>query len=109
MAAEHQAAGGVAVEPVRERRRARQAEAQRVEIVLEGLDAFRPAMHGQARRLVHHQHQAVAVEQAGLHLFRSHHFSFVIPGRPEGPDPEIQNQVLCRWIPGSRAFARAPE
>ena len=33
VAAEHQAAGGVAVEPVGERRRARQPEAQRVEMV----------------------------------------------------------------------------
>ena len=31
MAAEHEAAGGVAVEPVRQHRRPRQAEAQRVE------------------------------------------------------------------------------
>ena len=41
VAAEHEAAGGVAVEPVRERRRARQAEAQRVEMILQALAALR--------------------------------------------------------------------
>ena len=43
VAAEHQAAGGVAVEPVRERGRARQPEAQRAEMVLQALAALRPA------------------------------------------------------------------
>ena len=72
VAAEHQAAGGVAVEPVGQRRRARQAEAQRVEIVLQALAALRPAMDREAGRLVDHQHQAVAIEQASHHLFRCH-------------------------------------
>ncbi len=72
VAAEHQAAGGVAVEPVRQRRRARQAEAQRVEIVLQARPALRPAMHREAGRLVDHQHQPVAIEQARQHLFRCH-------------------------------------
>ena len=60
------------VEPVRQRRRARQAEAQRVEIVLEALAPLRPLVHGEARRLVDHQHQPVAVEQASYYLFRCH-------------------------------------
>jgi hypothetical protein len=29
-------------------------------------------MHGQTRRLVDHQHQAVAIEQAGNEVFRCH-------------------------------------
>jgi hypothetical protein len=70
--AEHQAAGGVAVEPMRQRRAARQAEAQRVETILEALAAFRPGMHRNAGRLVDHEYQAVAVEQTRLHLFRCH-------------------------------------
>ncbi len=48
MAAEYQAAGGILVEPVRQRWRPRQAVAQRVEIVLERTAALRPAMHGNA-------------------------------------------------------------
>ena len=72
VAAEHQAAGGVAVEPVRERGRARQAEAQRVEMILQALAALRPPVHREPGRLVDHQHQPVAVEQARHHLFRCH-------------------------------------
>ena len=48
-----------------QRRHARQAEAQTVEIVLEIVAAFRAAMHGDAGRLVEHQHQRIAIEQAG--------------------------------------------
>ena len=72
VAAEHQAAGGVAVEPVRQRRRPRQPEAQRVEMIFQAFAAFGAAMHGEARRLVDHQHQPVAVEQPRHHLFRGH-------------------------------------
>jgi len=72
MPSEHQAAGRVAVEAMCQRGCARQAESKRVEIVLEGIAALRPAMHGQSRRLVDHQHQPVAVEQACEHLFRCH-------------------------------------
>ena len=42
------------------------------ELVLKGIAALRSAMHGQPRRLVDHQHQPVAVEQAGERLFRCH-------------------------------------
>ena len=69
MAAEHQAARGVAVEPVREDRRARQAESQRVERCLQIGAALRAAMHRQACGLVDHQHQPVAMEHAGLDFF----------------------------------------
>src|SRR6266508_1813314 len=72
MAAEHQAAGGIAVEPVRERGRARQPEAERAEIVLQALAALRPLVDRETRRLVDHQHEAVAIEQASHYLFRGH-------------------------------------
>src|SRR5688572_10811924 len=72
MAAEHQAAGGFLVQPVREARRARQAEAQRVEMILQARPALRPLVHGEAGGLVDDQHQPVAVEQAAPHLFRCH-------------------------------------
>src|ERR1700722_4036943 len=72
VAAEHQAAGGVAVEPMRQRRRPRQPEAQRVEMVFEARAAVRAAMHRKPRRLVDHQHQAVAIQQPRHHLFRDH-------------------------------------
>src|SRR5262249_47919118 len=72
MAAEHQAAGCVAVEPVGERRRPRQPEAQRVEMIFEAFAAVRPAVHRQAGRFVDHQHQPVAVKEARHHLFGSH-------------------------------------
>src|SRR5262252_7906298 len=64
MAAEHEAAGGVLVQPVGEHRRPRQAEAQRVEGGFQIGAALGPAMHRQARRLVDHQHQPVAVKHA---------------------------------------------
>ena len=45
VAAEHQAAGGILVEPVGKRRRPRQAVAQDVEMVFEASPALGPAMH----------------------------------------------------------------
>src|SRR5262245_26084306 len=72
MAAEHQAAGGVAIETMGERGRARQAETQRAKMIFEALAALRPFVNGQARRLVDHQHQAVAIDEPSHYLFRSH-------------------------------------
>ena len=72
VAAEHEAARRVAIEPMRERGRARQAEPQRAEMVFEALAALGALVHGETRRLVDHQHQAVAVEQASGDLFRGH-------------------------------------
>src|SRR5262245_9420148 len=72
MAAKHEAAGGVAVEPMRQRGCARQPEAQRAEIVLEAFAPLRPLVYGEARRLVDDQHQGVAVEHASDYLFRGH-------------------------------------
>jgi hypothetical protein len=68
VAPEHEAAGGLAIEPMRQLGPARQAEAQRAEPVLQARSAFRPAMHRQAGRLVDHQHQAVAMEHARENL-----------------------------------------
>src|SRR4051812_7207595 len=64
VAAEHQAARGFAIEPVREFRPSRQAIAQRVEPVFQARSALRPAMHREAGWLVDHQHQTVAMEHA---------------------------------------------
>ena len=72
VAAEHEAARRVAIEPMRERGRARQAEPQRAEMVFEALAALGALVHGETRRLVDHQHQAVAVEQASGDLVRGH-------------------------------------
>ena len=74
MASEHQAAGRIAVEPMRQRRRARQPEAQRAEMIFEALAAFGTAMHGDARRLVDDQHQAVAIKKPRHHFFRGDAF-----------------------------------
>src|ERR1043165_2864255 len=68
MAAEHEAAGGFAVEAMRELRPARQTEAQGVEPVFQARPALRPAMHRKPRGLVDHQHQPVAVEHARENL-----------------------------------------
>ena len=68
MAAEHQTARGFLVQPMRQHRWARQAEAQRVERGFEIGSALRSLVHGNAGRLVDHQHQPVAVEHAGEHL-----------------------------------------
>ena len=106
MAAEHEAAGGVAVEPVGERGGARQAEAQGAEIILKRLAApiatLRAAVHGKARRLVDHQHQPVAVEQTGQHLFRRHNqlpnsAETGIRGAAQGPSMDETTQKTSWW------------
>ncbi len=53
-----------------QRRHARQAEPQCIEIILQACPAFRAFVHGKAGRLVDDQHQPVAVEQPAPHLFR---------------------------------------
>src|SRR4051794_7659807 len=72
VAAEHETARGVAIEPMRERGGARQPEPQRAEIIFQALAALGALVHGEARRLVEHQHQAVAIEQASDDLFGGH-------------------------------------
>ena len=64
MAAEHQAAAGVLVEPVGELGPPRQTEAQAVQELTDAEAALRAGVHGQARGLVQDQHQAVPIEQA---------------------------------------------
>ena len=63
------AAGCVAVEPMRQRRRARQPEAQCAEVIFQAFAALGTAMHSDARRLIDDQHQAVAIEEPRHHLF----------------------------------------
>ena len=72
MPPEHQAACGVAVEPVRERGIARQAEAQGVKIILEARAAFRPGVNGDASGLIEDEHQPVAIEEPLSCFFRRH-------------------------------------
>ena len=69
VAPEHQAAGRIAVEPVRQSRRARQPEAQRAEIIFQACAAFGTAMYGDAGGLIDDQHQTVAIEQPRHHFF----------------------------------------
>ena len=66
MPSQHQAAGGITIEPMCQHRRARQAESQGIERRLQIGAALGAAMYRQSRRLVDHQHQPVAMEHAGL-------------------------------------------
>ena len=72
MPSEHQTARGVAVEPMRKRGLARQAEAQGVEIILEARAAFRPGMNGDAGGLIENEHEPVAIEEPLSCFFRRH-------------------------------------
>ena len=60
---EDEAAGGVAIEPMREGRIARQAEAEMMERGLEIFAALRPLVHRDAGRLVEDEDQRVAIKQ----------------------------------------------
>src|SRR5439155_12530206 len=64
MTAEHEAAAGVAVKPMGESRRLRQAEAQNVEAAFETGTAAGAGMHGNPRGLVDDQNEPVPVEDA---------------------------------------------
>lgn len=72
VAAERQAAGGVAVEAVGGLRPAWQAEAQGVEVLRQRLAAFRPRMHRQSRRLVDDEHEGIAVEEPREYVVNDH-------------------------------------
>ena len=77
MAPQHEASGGVLVKAVRQGRRARQAEPEDIEIVLEAHATLRAAMHWKAGGLVDDEHQAVPVKHAGqqvvgVKLFKWH-------------------------------------
>ncbi len=75
VAPKHEASGGILVEAMREGGRARQAESQCVEIVLETCATFWSAMHRKSGGFVDDQHQAVAVEHPGQHLVGSNFFA----------------------------------
>jgi hypothetical protein len=64
MAAQHQAAAGVAVEPVRKGGRMREAEAQAVELLLKVGTAAGAGVHRDACRLVDDQDQPVTIQYA---------------------------------------------
>src|SRR3546814_19100906 len=106
VAAEDQAAAGVAVEPVGETRRPRQAEAQHVEALLHVDAAAGAGMHRHSRRLVEHQHQAVAVEHPVLERKSDH----PLPGsmRSSGRPPTT---CRCRcgtyWWASSTCLSRS--
>ena len=72
MTAKHKTSGGIAVEPVRERRRTRQPEPQCIEMVLQALAALWALVHGQSGGFVDNQHQTVAIKEPLRYLFRSH-------------------------------------
>ena len=72
MAAEHQAAAGIAIEPVRQLRPIRQAEAQAVQQALEVRPALGAGMHREAGRLVEDQHQRVAIQETRVQLLGAH-------------------------------------
>ena len=82
MSSENKAAGGVAVEPMGEGGLARQAEAERVEIVLEARAALWPPVNRDARGLVEDQHQTVAVEKPRSCFFGRHGDMVVQPAPP---------------------------
>ena len=79
VAAQHQAAGGVAVEPVGEGGRVRQAEAQQRKPVLQMRTATRPGMDRDPGRLVDDQYQPVAVQHALDQLVRPHSLNLQRP------------------------------
>ena len=80
--AEHQATRGVAVEPMRDLRPARQAEAEVVEPARQRVAAATIGVHRQAGRLVDHQHQSVAVQHASHYVVGGHAGGLSgVPGR----------------------------
>ena len=72
MAPEHQAARGVAVEPMRKGWPARQAKAQGVEVILKARAALRTGVNRDSRGLVENENHPVAVEEPRYRFFRHH-------------------------------------
>ena len=98
VASEDEAAGGVAIEPMREGRIARQAEAKMMERGLEIFAALRPLVHRDAGRLVEDEDQRVAIEQPRVDLgFREKFWRF---GEAHH-QPRRLNQMI-----GMRALSR---
>ena len=100
MASEHEAAGGILVEPMGKDRRTRQAKSQRVEGGFEIGPAFGAAMHRQARGFVDHQHQPVAMKHAGLDFIRGQLGNLRLFGQDFRSWPETANTRPCggHWI-----------
>ena len=77
VARQHQAARGIAVEPVRRLRRPVEALAQCVEVVFKAFGRLRPRMYRESRGLVQHQQMRVDIENAGSEIVHaSAHASF---------------------------------
>jgi len=78
VASEHQTAGRIAVETMRQCWCPWQPESQRAEVVFQAfaatLSRFGTAMNGDAWRLIDHQHQPVAIKEPRHHFFRGHSF-----------------------------------
>ena len=70
--AKNKAAGRIPIEAMSKRRRARQSETKRIEIVLQAFAALGPFMNREPGRLVDYQHQRIAIEHARDYLFRHH-------------------------------------
>src|SRR5271166_6433207 len=81
---------------MRQRRRPRQPEAQRAEVIFQAFAAFGTAMHGDARRFVDHQHQAVAIKEP------RHHFSSAVMSSGGMVEP------LSRTAPTTTVQEQAP-
>ncbi len=121
MPSEHEAAGGVAVEPMRKRRPSRQAEAQGVKVVLEARAAFRPGVNGDAGWLIENEHHPVAIEEARSCFFRRHGKKWYgsigragivrregFVGLDEDDDKKGKSGLMRRWFGGGDA-ATAPD
>ena len=72
MATQHQAARGVPVEAMGEGGRARQAEAQGLEMGFEIVAPLGATVHRDACGLVQHQHEGVPIDEASVQVFRRH-------------------------------------
>src|ERR1700758_1582194 len=102
MPTEDEAAAGVAIEPVGKARRMRQAEAQRIEPAFESRSTAGTGMHRNPRRLVDHQYEPVAIEDA------------VVEVAPHRPAPSRRTRACacrvahlgCARVPPSPRLAR---
>ena len=94
VAAEHQAPRGIAVQAVCQRRRARQPEPQRAEMILQAFAAprsFGALVDRESGRLVDDEHQGVAIKHSRYHLFRGHDETAITGARMNDSAVEQQN------------------
>src|SRR2546423_1020247 len=111
MASQHQAAGGVAVEPMRQDRRSRQSETQRGKGGVQGGAPPPAPMHGKARRPVHFQHPFLAMQDAALDFVRAQLGNFArsletFAHKRTGNTPGI-NDTTPKETPSWRGYCRA--